>query len=113
MEFTKQLEPISIDVDAAIPIGLIVTEILTKAFKYAFPGTRHGEVRIGLASRSGYGELTIMDDGVGLPEERDGTGFRIMQALVSQIEGDLDLLRHADTRWILRFPLGMSKQLSA
>lgn len=62
----------SVDVDAAIPIGLIVTELLTNAFKY---------VRIGLASRSGYGELTIMDDGVGLPA-RDGSGFRIVHALV-------------------------------
>lgn len=72
---TMQLEPISVDVDAAIPIGLIVTELLTNAFKYAkyaFPGGRRGEVRIGLVSRSGYGELTIMDDGVGLPAERDG-----------------------------------------
>jgi two-component sensor histidine kinase len=71
---TKQLEPIAVDVDAAIPIGLIVIELLTNAFKYAFPGRRSGEVRIGLASRSGYGELTVMDDGVGLPEERDGSG---------------------------------------
>jgi hypothetical protein len=83
---TKQLEPISVDVDAAIPIGLIVTELLTNAFKYAFPGRRCGEVRIGLASRSGNGEVTVMDDGVGLPVERDGSGFRIMQALVFQIE---------------------------
>ena len=102
-----QLEPISVDVDAAIPIGLIVTELLTNAFKYAFPGGRRGEVRIGLVSRSGYGELTIMDDGVGLPTERDGSGFRIVQALVTQIEGDLELLTRTGTRWILRFPLGM------
>jgi hypothetical protein len=52
------------------------------------------EIHIGLASRSGYGELTIMDDGVGLPEERDGSGLRIVHALVSQIEADLELLRH-------------------
>jgi two-component system, sensor histidine kinase PdtaS len=110
---TMQLEPISVDVDAAIPIGLIVTELLTNAFKYAFPGGRRGEVRIGLVSRSGYGELTIMDDGVGLPTERDGSGFRIVQALVTQIEGDLELLTRTGTRWILRFPLGMAKRLSA
>ena len=104
---TLQLEPISVNVDAAIPIGLIVTELVTNAFKYAFPGGRRGEVRISLESRSGYGELTIMDDGVGLPAERDGSGLRIVQALVTQIEGDLELLRQAGTRWILRFPLGI------
>ena len=104
---TTQLEPISVDVDAAIPIGLIVTELLTNSFKYAFPGMRCGEIRIGLASRSGYGELTIMDDGVGLPEERDGSGLRIVQALASQIEADLELLSRAGTRWTLRFPLGI------
>jgi len=110
---TKQLEPMSVDVDAAIPIGLIVTELLTNAFKYAFPARRRGEVRIGLASRSGNGEVTVMDDGVGLPVERDGSGFRIMQALVTQIEGDLELLTRTGTRWILRFPLGTAKRLSA
>ena len=104
---TTQLKPISVDVDAAIPIGLIVTELLTNSFKYAFPGRRCGEIRIGLASRSGYGELTIMDDGVGLPEVRDGSGLRIVQALASQIEADLELLSRAGTRWTLRFPLGI------
>jgi two-component sensor histidine kinase len=111
----RQLEPITVEVDAAIPIGLIVTELLTNALKYAFPGRRGGEIRICLASRSGYGELTIMDDGVGLAEERNGTGLRIVQGLVTQIEGDLELLKQAGTRWILRFPLGigMAKRQSA
>ena len=113
VQVTKQLEPILVDVDAAIPIGLIVTELLTNTFKYAFPGGRRGEVHIGLASRSGYGELTIMDDGVGLPEARNGSGLRIVQALASQIEGDLALLSHAGARWTLRFPLGMAQRLSA
>jgi two-component sensor histidine kinase len=109
----KQLEPISVDADAAIPIGLIVTELLTNAFKYAFPDARHGEVCVGLASRSGYGELTVMDNGVGLAEERDGNGLRIVKAFVSQIEGDLELLSRAGTRWTLRFPLAMAQRLSA
>ena len=109
----KQLEPISVNMDAAIPIGLIVTELLTNAFKYAFPDARHGEVCVGLASRSGYGELTVMDNGVGLAEERDGNGLRIVKAFVSQIEGDLELLSRAGTRWTLRFPLAMAQRLSA
>jgi two-component sensor histidine kinase len=111
----RQLEPISVEVDAAIPIGLIVTELLTNALKYAFPGERCGEIRICLVSRSGYGELTIMDDGVGLAEQHKGTGLGIVQALVTQIEGDLEFLKQAGTRWIPRFPLGkeMAKRQSA
>ena len=68
-----------------------------------------------LVSRSGYGEHTITYDGVGLPAERDGSGLRIVQALAAQIEGDLQLLRQAGTRWILRFLLGIgkAKRLSA
>lgn len=52
---------------------------------HAFPGGRRGDVRIGLVSRAGYGKLTIMDDGVVLPAERDGACFRIVQALATQI----------------------------
>jgi two-component sensor histidine kinase len=56
-------------IDLAIPCGLIVNELVTNALKHAFPGGRAGTIRVGLCERpDGALELSVADDGVGLPE---------------------------------------------
>jgi len=76
----------------AIPLCLIVNEVLSNAFKHAFPAGRPGLVRITLREADGARELVIADNGVGLPDSFDpmrgkGLGLQIIRSLASQLDG--------------------------
>ena len=90
VRIAKRLEPIMVDVDTAIPLGLITTELLTNAYRHAFPAGAAGIIRVELAVHAGIVELTVADNGVGPPkDERSSasTGLRLVQALAKQIGG--------------------------
>ena len=62
---TVDVAPVTVSTDQAIPIALLVTEILSNAFKHAFPDDRGGRIEVRLASTAGGALLEIVDDGVG------------------------------------------------
>jgi two-component sensor histidine kinase len=107
VRLVKHLEPILMNVDTAMPVGLIATELLTNAYKYAFPGSGPGEIQIGLALHSDVVELTVADDGVGLPEvvSSGSTGLQLVRALAGQIGGKFRIFAAHGTRCVLHFPL--------
>lgn len=88
-------EPVYLDLHRAIPCGLLVTELITNAFKHAFPGGGGGEVRITLARPiPEEARLTVSDTGVGLPPgfqlgQSASLGLRLVQRLVEQVKGRL------------------------
>jgi PAS domain S-box-containing protein len=92
------VEEITMDIEAAIPLGLIINELLTNAYRHAFPGDRPGTIQIGfhkIPEPEGF-ELTIGDDGTGMPsgfspENCKTMGLQIVQILVKQLEGELHL----------------------
>ena len=95
--FRLDVEPIELDVTQAVPLGLIINEAITNAFKYAFPGGRPGTVSLSLQR---LGEtacaLTIADDGVGLPEQYDPSrsrslGMTLMHGFSAQLGGELTI----------------------
>ncbi len=76
--------------DLVVPLGLIVGEVLTNAFKHAFPDGRRGRVLVRLrVNGGGRIRLSIEDDGVGLPQtRREGSlGLRLVEMLARQIKG--------------------------
>jgi two-component sensor histidine kinase len=77
--------------DKAVVIGLIVNELVTNAFKYAFPDERGGTVAVRLDALSESElELVVEDDGKGCPEDaKEGLGSRIMRLLVQQLRGSI------------------------
>jgi PAS domain S-box-containing protein len=89
-------ENIVIPVKNAAPIGLIMTELVTNALKYAYPGERQGRVTVSI-SRSGSGvSLLVSDDGIGLEPGFDastsqGMGFRLIRALSGQIDASFSV----------------------
>lgn len=87
-----ECDPLLLDPDAAIPLGLIINEAVTNAFKHAFPGERSGQVRISLRDGDGL-VLTVEDDGNGFDGEgRYGSlGMRLMRRLARQLGGKLSV----------------------
>ncbi|HEX8529492.1 MAG TPA: sensor histidine kinase, partial [Cytophagales bacterium] len=89
--------PIELDVTLAVPLGLIINEAITNAFKYAFPDGRSGTVTLNLyrLSRKTY-QLTIEDDGVGLPAGYNparsrSLGMTLMHGFSDQLGGALTI----------------------
>ena len=70
------MEPFEVDIDTAVPIGMIVNELLTNSLKYAFPAGRIGEVQIRWAkNQNNLLQLDYSDDGIGKTGATSGTGF--------------------------------------
>lgn len=99
------------DIDTTIPLGLILNELFSNAMKYAFPGERQGTITVNLERRGGLYELSVMDDGVGFPEDIDFTrteslGMQLVVTLAEQLEGSVELIRDQGTTFRLTFGLG-------
>lgn len=93
------LEPLELQTDASINLGVVVTEWVTNAFKYAYPD-RRGEVRVHLKRMTdGQCELVVEDDGVGRSEDASakgtGLGTRIVKAMAQTMGGDIQYLARA------------------
>ncbi len=94
-----------IDVESAIPCGLIVSELLTNSLKHAFPDGREGTVYIALKKQpDGDHLLSVRDTGVGLPddvdiEHADSLGMKIVSTLTRQLRGSLDV-EHLGGVWV-------------
>lgn len=106
---SHDLEPLQLNTDASINLGVAVTELVTNAFKYAYPD-RAGEVRVRLRSLTDQrGELVVEDDGVGRNETSargTGLGTRIVSAMAATMNGEIEYLgRPQGTAARLVFPL--------
>jgi two-component sensor histidine kinase len=91
------IDPIDLDVTQAVPTGLIINEAVTNAVKYAFPASRKGQINISMYKKvKGPVELTIQDNGIGLPPDFDwrkteSLGMSLMQGLCKQLDGQFDI----------------------
>jgi two-component sensor histidine kinase len=111
-------DPIELGLDRAVPCALILNELLSNAFKHAFPGERKGEIRISFREQApGELELAIQDDGIGSPASRGdhktkSLGLSIVRILTTQLDGTLDQETCAGTRLVLRFPAAGARRLA-
>lgn len=115
-------ENLLFDMDTAVPLGMIINELVSNSLKHAFPGREKGEIRIKLHS----GEkgkcienvtehcktvsyiLSVSDNGVGIPENLDienldSLGFQLITSLVDQLDGEFELKRNNGTEFTMRF----------
>jgi PAS domain S-box-containing protein len=102
-------EEVFLNINTAIPCGLIVNELISNALKHGFPEGRSGQLDIDLRRVAGDGYvLRVKDDGVGFPEGLDfrkteTLGMQIISTLVEQIDGRVELSRKKGTAFRLEF----------
>jgi len=96
---TVKADDISLPSERAVPVGLIVNELVTNSLKYAFEDGSGGSVIVELSAGAGGGraKLEVRDDGTGISDNaRAGTGTRLLQSLVRQVAGEMEQTSSAD-----------------
>jgi PAS domain S-box-containing protein len=107
------LDKVSLEIDKAIPCGLIINELVTNCLKHAFPEGRTGEILIVLHSLNGMVALAIRDNGIGLPasgfissQDSRSLGFKLVDSLVKQLKGTIETNLSKGTEFRITFPIG-------
>jgi PAS domain S-box-containing protein len=97
IELKIDVDPVRMNVDVAVPCGLILNELITNSLKHAFPAGQSGEIRLGLQRNDdGSCVLSVADNGIGVPKDLDienssSLGVRLIRSLTRQIDGRFEL----------------------
>ncbi|AKB64330.1 PAS domain S-box protein [Methanosarcina mazei] len=103
------------DMDTAVPLGIIVNELVSNSLKHAFNEDEEGKIRIKLCREEKNSEmgmslfsLTVSDDGKGLPDDMElkcveSLGLQLVNILVDQLDGELQLKREQGTEFTIKF----------
>jgi two-component sensor histidine kinase len=104
------IEDIFLEIDKAIPCGLIISELVSNSLKYAFPDGKSGKICLDLQLiNDNKIALAVSDNGIGIPEKislknTESLGLRLVDALTKQLEGNIELKRNMGVEFKLIFP---------
>ncbi len=104
-----QAEPVALNLETAIPSGLIINELLTNSFKYAFPNGQSGKICVRFHQDHDQRlHLTISDNGVGIPSDFDwdktvSLGIRLVRILIQQLRATCEIIQQNGTSFHLTF----------
>jgi two-component sensor histidine kinase len=104
-----EMDSVGLELDDALPSGLLISEVISNSLKHGFPDGREGEVRILLRRASATKvALVLSDNGVGLPADMDWVtsktlGLRLVRALAQQLRANLDIRSRGGTEVKLVF----------
>ena len=110
VETAIDVKDVEMDINKAIPCGLIINELIMNAIKHAFPDDREGTIEIVMHPQGDDSYvLTIADDGIGLPEDIDfknttTLGLQLVSGLVRQLQGNIDVDKTKGTKFTIIFP---------
>jgi two-component sensor histidine kinase len=102
------VENIFLDINTAIPLGLIVNELITNSLKHAFPNGRKGEINVEFHEKGENCEFIVKDNGIGFPKDidykkTDSLGLQIVTNLTNQIDGKIELNMKNGTEFKINF----------
>jgi PAS domain S-box-containing protein len=109
VDLNLNVDKVDLNLDQAIPCGLIVNELLTNAVKYAFPNEgKSNRISIKVTEHNGKIEITVADNGVGLPKDFDvnktnSLGLQLVSTLTEQLDGKLSVLNDNGAKFIINF----------
>ncbi|MCK4761025.1 MAG: PAS domain S-box protein [Candidatus Aminicenantes bacterium] len=111
VKIKREIEDIALDIETAIPLGLIINEFVSNTFKHAFPDERTGELMVkfaGIKDADYNFILVVSDNGVGLPQTQGigkggNFGMVIVNALVKQLHGVIEVDRDSGTTVTIKF----------
>lgn len=107
IKLNMNVDDITLDVNTAVPLALIVNEIVTNSLKYAFPGNK-GNIWVSFNKKSEGLQLTVKDNGIGFPSDlnfknTESLGMQLVNSLTEQIRGSIKLERGEGTKFIIDF----------
>ncbi|HEX4749505.1 MAG TPA: histidine kinase dimerization/phosphoacceptor domain -containing protein [Bryobacteraceae bacterium] len=100
---------VTLELERAVPYGLLLNELISNACKHAFPGTQRGNIMVSFGREDGDIELTVSDDGQGLPPDFDydrasSLGLKLVRSLARQLRGSAEMESSGGTTVRVRFP---------
>ena len=114
ISLNSQIEPLKLDVESVIPLGLIVNELMSNALKYAFPEDKDGVIDVSLKEDAGMLYLKVADNGVGLDQhqlqaKKDSFGHTLIRAFRSKLDAEIDISSERGT--IVSLKIGKYKKV--
>jgi len=108
IELKINVEDIFLDINTAIPLGLIVNELITNSLTHAFPEGKRGKINVNFHPKDDHYEFTVNDNGIGFPKDidfqnTDSLGLQIINSLTDQIDGKIKLDRTTGTEFKILF----------
>ena len=108
IELKINVEDIFLDINTAIPLGLIVNELITNSLTHAFPEGKRGKINVNFHPKDDHYEFTVNDNGIGFPKDidfqnTDSLGLQIINSLTDQIDGKIKLDRTTGTEFKITF----------
>jgi PAS domain S-box-containing protein len=108
IKLNLDIKDVNFNIETAIPLGLIINELVSNILKHAFPKESKGHVTIKLENFNGQNLLTVEDDGVGIPPEIDfknstTLGLELVNTLVEQIDGQIELDKSSGSKFTIEF----------
>ncbi len=103
------LGDVNIDVNKAVPLGIVMTELTTNAIKYAFRGMESGIITISYEMKDNEIEIVFSDNGNGLPDDfsletAESLGVNLVLSLVMQLEGTINFENNKGAKFIINMP---------
>lgn len=108
INYNVNCENVSLDINTAIPCGLIINELVTNSIKHAFPESTKGRIKIELISEGDYLKIKVQNNGVDFPEELNldnikTLGLQLVVSLTKQLDGSIELIKDNGTCFAIIF----------
>jgi PAS domain S-box-containing protein len=108
IQINVEVKNVMLNIETAVPCGLIINELVTNSIKHAFPNGSEGKIKVSLNSKMGICSLRVSDNGIGFPANIDfrntrTLGLRLVNILSNQLDGKIELDKSHGTEFIINF----------